>query len=188
MTDRDTSAGQVAGRVEQIWIYPVRSLAGTTVPQVEVADDGLVGDRVFTVVDPDGVPVRGKDAPELRSLRPTGDPEADTDAVTAALGRPAHLAAERAGGDGVAPVHVVSTRALARAAGGEVPDGCSPEDPRANLVLALADDEDERTWVGRQLRIGSVVLAITRTPKHCLGVYADVRHAGELAVGDAVLL
>ena len=187
MTDRDTSAGQVAGRVQQIWIYPVRSLAGTTVPRVEVAEDGLVGDRVFTVVDADGVPVRGKDAPVLRSLRPTGDPEADTGAVTAALGRPAHLAAERAG-DGVAPVHVVSTQALARAAGGDVPDGCSPEDPRANLVLALADDQDERTWVGRQLRIGSVVLAITRTPKHCLGVYADVRHAGELAVGDAVLL
>lgn len=188
MTDTDGSAGRLAGRVEQIWIYPVRSLAGTTVPQVEVAADGLVGDRVFTVLGEDGTPLRGKHAPELRSVRPTGDAEADTAAVTAALGRPVHLAADRAGGSEVAPVHVVSAQALERAAGGEVPDGCSPDDPRANLVLSLAEGEDERTWVGRQVRIGDVVLEITRTPKHCLGVYADVRHAGELAVGDAVLL
>lgn len=188
MTESERSAAQVAGQVQQIWIYPVRSLAGTTVSRVEVAADGLVGDRVFTVVGEDGSPVRGKHAPELRSLRPTGDAEADTAAVTAALGRPAHLAAARAGDPGVAPVHVVSAQALARAAAGQVPEGCSPEDPRANLVLSLAEGEDERSWVGRQVRIGDVVLEVTRTPKHCLGVYADVRHAGELAVGDVVLL
>jgi uncharacterized protein YcbX len=186
--DADGAAGQVAGRLEQIWIYPVRSLAGTTVPRVEVAADGLVGDRVFTVLAEDGTPVRGKDAPVMRALRPTGDPDADTAAVAAALGHPVHLAADRAGNSGVAPVHLVSTQALARAAGGDVPDGCSPDDPRANLVLALAGEDDERTWVGRQVHIGDVVLEITRTPKHCLGVYADVRRAGELAVGDAVLL
>ena len=47
---------------------------------------------------------------------------------------------------------------------------------------------DERTWIGRELRVGEAVLRVTRTPKHCLGVYADVRRAGNLAVGDAVLL
>jgi uncharacterized protein YcbX len=178
----------VVGRVERIWIYPVRSLAGTPVPRVEVAPDGLVGDRIFTVVGEDGSPVRGKDAPALRTLRPSGDPEADTATVTAALGRPVHVATDRASGSGIAPVHLVSAQALARAAAGEVPEGCSPDDPRANLVLDLTGAADERSWVGRQLRIGDAVLEITRTPKHCLGVYADVRHAGNLAVGDAVLL
>ena len=176
------------GRVEQIWIYPVRSLAGAGVPAVEVAPDGLVGDRVFTVVGEDGSPVRGKDAPELRTLRPTGDPEVDAVTLTAALGRPVHLAAERTSGSGIAPVHLVSVQALARAADGEVPEGCSPDDPRANLVLSLSGDQDERTWVGRQLHIGDAVLEITRTPKHCLGVYADVRRGGQLAIGDTVLL
>jgi MOSC domain-containing protein YiiM len=42
--------------------------------------------------------------------------------------------------------------------------------------------------VGRLLRIGDVVLAVTRTPKHCLGIYAEVRRAGRISVGDPVLL
>ena len=68
-----------------------------------------------------------------------------------------------------------------------MPEGCSADDPRANLLLDL-DADDERTWVGRQVRIGTAVLEVTRTPKHCLGVYAEVRTPGELRVGDDVLL
>jgi hypothetical protein len=89
---------------------------------------------------------------------------------------------------GVAPVHLVSRRAIDRAAAGEVPEGCSADDPRANLVLRLDGDDDERSWVGRQLRIGTAVLEVTRTPRHCLGVYAEVRRAGTVTVGDVVLL
>jgi MOSC domain-containing protein YiiM len=29
---------------------------------------------------------------------------------------------------------------------------------------------------------------VTRTPKHCLGVYADVLRPGEVRVGDPVLV
>jgi uncharacterized protein YcbX len=180
--------GQAVGTLEQIWIYPVRSLAGSRVTAVELASDGLVGDRVFTVVGEDGAAVRGKDAPGLAAVQPTGDPEVDAATLSAALGRPVHLATQRAEASAIAPVHLVSTQALARAGDGDVPEGCSPDDPRANLVVTLADGEDERAWVGRELRIGDAVLEITRTPKHCLGVYADVRRAGHLAVGAAVLL
>ena len=83
-------------------------------------------------------------------------------------------------------MHLVSRAAIERAAAGEVPEGCSADDPRANLVLTL--DGDERSWVGRELRVGEAVLEVTRTPKHCLGVYADVRRPGRITVGDAVLL
>jgi hypothetical protein len=38
------------------------------------------------------------------------------------------------------------------------------------------------------VRIGDAVLRITRTPKHCLGVYADVITPGTAHVGDAVML
>ncbi|MGZ4657648.1 MAG: MOSC N-terminal beta barrel domain-containing protein [Blastococcus sp.] len=178
---------EVEGRLEQIWIYPVRSLAGTALERAEAGLSGLAGDRVATVVGEDGRPVRGKDAPAMRSVRPTGDAVADGAALTAALGRPVQVQ-DAPPDDAVAPVHLVSAQALARAAAGEVPEGCSPDDPRANLVLDLADGADERSWVGRQVRIGDAVLEITRTPRHCLGVYADVRQAGGLAVGDAVLL
>jgi uncharacterized protein YcbX len=171
-----------SGRVEQIWIYPVKSLAGAATDSVELGPAGLAGDRAHTVVDADGRPIRAKDAPALATL----DPGADEDALSAAAGRPAHLAALPPQPD-VAPVHLVSRQAIDRAAVGEVPEGCSADDPRANLLLDLPDD-DERTWVGRTLRIGDAVLEVTRTPKHCLGVYAEVRRAGRVTVGDAVLL
>jgi uncharacterized protein len=179
---------QQVGRVEGICIYPVRSLAGTEVTRIEAGPAGLAGDRGYTVVGEDGRPVRGKDAPAMRAVRPTGDPAADAAAVTAALGRRVEVVGDRPAGSEVAPVHLVSAQALARAAAGDVPEGCSADDPRANLVLFLDEGEDERSWVGRQVRIGDAVLEITRTPKHCLGVYADVRRAGAVAVGDAVLL
>ena len=175
------------GRVEQIWIYPVRSLAGLSVDRAQLGPTGLLGDRAYTAVGDDGRPVRGKDAPAMRSVTATGQPDADAARLTQMLGRRLRLVPSDPPSGEIAPVHLVSIQALARAAAGEVPQGCSADDPRANLVLSLPDD-DERTWVGRALQVGDAVLEVTRTPKHCLGVYADVRRAGELAVGDAVLL
>lgn len=170
------------GRLEQIWVYPVKSLAGRAVARVEVGPRGLAGDRASTVVGDDGKPVRAKEAPDLAGLSPD---TADAASLSAAAGRPAHLE-PLPPQPGVAPVHLVSRQAVVRAAGGDVPEGCSADDPRANLLLTL--DEDERTWVGRDLRIGEVVLRVTRMPRHCLGVYADVVTPGVVHAGDAVVL
>jgi uncharacterized protein YcbX len=174
------------GRVEQIWVYPVRSLAGAAVSSGELTGRGLAGDRAWTVVGDDDRVVRAKDAPAMAEVPGTGDPEVDADALRAVLGRAVRLVPTPEEGAGVAPVHLVSRGAIERAAAGDVPEGCSADDPRANVVLTL--DGDERTWVGRELRVGEAVLAVTRTPKHCLGVYADVRQAGRIRVGDPVLL
>jgi uncharacterized protein len=177
---------RVVGRVEQLWVYPVRSLAGSAVPTAEVTPYGLAGDRTWTVVGDDDAVVRPKDAPAMAEVPGTGDPATVADALRDAIGRPVRLVPTPGDGARVAPVHLVSRGAIERAAAGEVPDGCSADDPRANVVLTL--DGDERTWVGRELRVGGAVLAVTRTPKHCLGVYADVRRPGRISVGDAVLL
>jgi uncharacterized protein YcbX len=174
------------GRVEQIWVYPVRSLAGTDVPAAEVTPHGLAGDRAFTVVGDDDRVVRAKDLAGLADLPGTGDRDAVARAVEGLAGRAVRLVPTPGDDAGVAPVHLVSRAAIERAAAGEVPEGCSADDPRANLVLTL--DGDERAWVGRELRVGEAVLQITRTPKHCLGVYADVRVPGRITVGDPVLL
>ena len=179
-----------AGRVARIWIYPVKSLGRTARDRVLLEAAGPEGDRAWTVVDAasDEV-VRAKHAPAMAGLQPTGNPDADARAVSAALGRPVRLRANPDGsGSDVAAVHLVSRQAIDRAAAGDVPEGCSADDPRANVLLDLADGEDERTWVGRSLRIGAAELVVTRTPKHCLGVYAEVRQRGEIGVGDAVLL
>jgi uncharacterized protein YcbX len=174
------------GTVEQIWVYPVRSLAGRRVAASELTPHGLDGDRAWTVVGDDDRVLRAKDVPALADVPATGDPNADARAVGGALGRTVRVVPAAAEDAGVAPVHLVSRAAIERAAAGEVPEGCSADDPRANLVLTL--DGDERSWVGRELRVGEAVLQVTRTPKHCLGVYADVRVPGRITVGDAVLL
>jgi uncharacterized protein YcbX len=180
---------QVVGRVAAVRVYPVRSTAGRELPSAEATDAGLAGDRAWVAVGADGAALRGKDAPELAGVVTSGDPAADAAAISGALGRPVDLApAEQR--EGVAPVHLVSRGAIDRAARGEVPDGCSADDPRANLLLDLdpGPDGDERAWVGRALAVGTAVLRITRTPKHCLGVYADVHTPGRVAVGDPVRL
>lgn len=174
----------------RIWTYPVKSLGGTARDAVLLTPAGPEGDRAWAVVDAstDEV-VRGKHAPGLAGLQPSGDPDADAAAVGEVLGRPVRLrAAEGGSAADVAAVHLVSRQAIDRAAAGDVPEGCSADDPRANVLLDLAEGGDERTWVGRTLRIGDAELLVTRTPKHCLGVYAEVRRPGGIAVGDAVLL
>ncbi len=173
------------GRVAAISVYPVRSTAGLDLPSAEVTVEGLAGDRRWAVLGRDGAPLRGKDAPALRGVATTGDPEADAARLRDALGEPVTLAPVGRE-EGVAPVHLVSRGAIERAARGEVPEGCSAEDPRANLVLEV--DADERAWGGRTVAVGSAVLRVTRTPRHCLGVYADVTTPGRVAVGDEVRL
>ena len=40
-----------AGRVAEIWRYPVKSLAGERLDEAELTDDGIAGDRAFALVD-----------------------------------------------------------------------------------------------------------------------------------------
>ncbi|CCG03216.1 MOSC N-terminal beta barrel domain-containing protein [Blastococcus saxobsidens] len=177
------------GRVARIWIYPVKSLGGTARDRVHLAPAGPEGDRAYTVVDAaSGEVVRGRHAPGLAEVTPSGDPDADGHTVAEVLGRPVRVEPASGGsGADVAAVHLVSRQAIDRAAVGDVPEGCSADDPRANVLLELPGD-NERSWVGRTVRIGSAELHVTRTPKHCLGVYAEVRQPGDIAVGDPVSL
>jgi uncharacterized protein len=177
----------VVGRLAQLTVYPVKSLGGRTVGEARVSPAGLAGDRAWRVLDAaTGEPVTVKGAPEMAGVVATGDAEADTVALTEVLGRPVRLERATVPQVDAAAVHLVSRAAVDRAAAGEVPEGCSADDPRANLLLDLPEGADERDWVGRTVRIGAVELLVTRTPKHCLGVYADVRQPGTLRVGDRV--
>ncbi len=92
----------------------------------------------------------------------------------------------------VAPVHVVSRAAIATAVehGAEC-EACDVADPRANLVVVLdagVGPDRERGWVGCDVMVGAALLRVSRTPQHCLGVYADVLVPGRLDVGSVVAL
>ena len=181
----------MVGTVEQVAVYPVKSLGARTLTEALVEPAGLRGDRAYAVVDAaTGERVTARAAPRLREVVATGDVGADAETLTAVLGRPVRLAASAAGPQvDAAAVHLVSRQALDRAAAGEVPEGCSADDPRANLLVSLAAaGGNERDWVGHRLRVGEALLRVTRLPKHCLGVYAEVVEAGRVAVGDEIRL
>lgn len=193
----------VLARVDELWVFPVKSMSGSRLDAADVLPTGLAGDRSWAVVGPEGDTVTAKQEPRLRQavarlvdgeLRvelPGGGRFDGSDAEAALsdwLGRELRL--EHRTGSGfvdVAPVHVVSTRALEDATHAEDCEACDLTAPRANLVLDLdADVSSERDWVGRTLRAGGTTLTVSRIPKHCLGAYADVVTPGALRVGDEV--
>jgi hypothetical protein len=202
-----TRVGTRVGTVALLRRFPLKSALGETPPSVDVREDGVVGDRWWVLEDPAGAPLRARDHPRLAELQASVD---DAGALSVVVDgqrltrRPMVVAllehleldelgglrcrADGPGGDrhGEAPVHVISEHAER--------DPAAPTDcdlgHRANLVLRLDADPPgaERTWVGRRLRVGGAELVLTRTPRRCLGVYADVAAPGRVAVGDEVLL
>jgi uncharacterized protein YcbX len=59
------------------------------------------------------------------------------------------------------------------------------DDTRANVVVSLPSDDLART-VGSVLRVGEVELVVTGPAGGCPGVYAAVRRAGRVRLGDPV--
>lgn len=200
------SQGAVVGRVASVARYPLRAAAAEHLDEVLIGPAGLLDDRRWVVLD-DDEPLSSRDAPWLRDVSVSvvdgelaidlgdgdlvtrGDAEAALSGVAGATEqglavttvRLAPAAGRRAG---VEPVHLVSAGAQSA---DDAPDGCDP-DPRANLVLEIAEPGAERGWVGRRVGVGEVVLHVTGTPKRCLGVYANVLRPGRVRVGDPVVL
>lgn len=189
------------GRVRSLQRFPLKSARGELLDAVAVAGSGLESDRRWALQDTDGEPVTAREAPSLRDstarvsdagllvdVPGSGDGLGGSDAEAALsrlAGRAVHLVESDGRHHDVAAVHVVSHGAEADP---DAPDGCDP-DPRANLVLDLDDGPGrERSWVGRTVAVGGARLRVTRTPKHCLGVYAEVLAPGEVKVGDPVAL
>jgi uncharacterized protein YcbX len=229
---------EVLGRVTELHRYPVKSLGGEQPDRVEVDERGVVGDRLWAVVDEDGRFGSGKTTrrfrrmPGLLDLRATYDGDVpvvafpdgrswrgDDPEVHAALsrhvGKPVRLEREGAVAHvDEGPVHLVTTASLAAGSGGEPVDG---RRPRANLVLdtGAVGGFVEDGWVGRRLRVGTAVLALSAPMPRCvmigmaqeglpddravlrdvlrlhdgfLGLVADVVVPGSFEVGDEARL
>ena len=206
-------AGEPAGLLAQVWVYPVKSMRGQPLEAAVIDANGLTGDRTWSVCDTQsGETLSARRASGLAEVAARagegavvyldipGEPpglrgEAADAALSRHLGRPVRLVRAASGTFAdVALVHLVTTAAVAAAgASGQV---CSPggaDDPRANLIVAVRDksaaqEGPERGWVGREVVVGAAVLRIFRTPKHCLGVYAEVLTPGTATAGAVVLL
>jgi|GEM_PF-3822009 len=66
----------MAYHVQQLWRYPVKSMAGESLERAEVLADGIVGDRLVVVHGPDGV-LTSRTRPGLLSLHATLSPDGE---------------------------------------------------------------------------------------------------------------
>jgi uncharacterized protein YcbX len=63
-------AADLQGTVSQLWIYPVKSCAGLSLPEVELTPTGLAWDRAWMVVDEAGDFVTQRELPRMALIQP----------------------------------------------------------------------------------------------------------------------
>ncbi|MDQ4036862.1 MAG: MOSC N-terminal beta barrel domain-containing protein, partial [Actinomycetota bacterium] len=187
-------------RVSQIWRYPVKSAQGESVRRATVTGFGLAWDRQLAVVDVgSGRPLTGRREPKLLMLSATvtdgrvllRDPEgraltSDAD-VSATLGRSVRLA--RPPTD-QAPQYEYPVDDEDESGAWDVwtgPTGVWHDSTRTRVSIistasvsdwpvrrfrpnVLVEGGDEDQLVGRRIRIGSVVLDITKRIDRCVMV------------------
>ncbi len=182
---------RIVGRVAGLAVYPLKSAQGVALDEADLTGTGLAGDRRWALTV-DGEVVGAKQVPGLAALRVRcrddalwvevdgGLRPADARTLAGLLGLTGRveLVEDAAGHPQMASVHLVSR---------DAPDlpGCGVE-PRANIVLELGSPGEERRWLDSRVGIGSGELSVTRLPKRCLGVYAEVIRPGRVRVGDEV--
>lgn len=226
------------GAIAHIARYPVKSMRGEELASTTVGFQGLPLDRSFAFVQ-EGVHtpfpwLTGRECPQLLQCRPivgeghwpamrvqspAGEFELGSAEFAAQLhswsSRRAVLHSDYRGCQDVAYVSVISTatvRTLAEAAGVPV----DHRRFRMNFVVDLGEAPFvEKAWVGQQVRLGDVVIAVHEQDRRCqmitldpetgaatpavlkaagelnevyAGVYGSVLVPGNVATGDLVSL
>jgi uncharacterized protein YcbX len=209
-------------RIAELWRYPVKSMAGERLESARIGPLGIEGDRVVHVARSFGRIATARTFPRLLSHRavlgPDGEPRVDgrpwSDSSVAAeiegiVGRGARLVRDdTAGRFDVLPLLVATDGAIAAF-------GRDGRRLRPNVVIGGVEGLAERSWEGRELRVGDVVIALEDLRDRCvmttydpdtqaqdaavlrdivdrfegkLALNARVLRGGELSVGDAVEL
>ena len=164
--------------VDGLWRYPVKSLAGETLPSVaELTTDGLAGDRLVHVRDGTG-PLTGRTRSGLLTLPAT----TGTDGIPLVDGHrwdtPTALALvrDRAGASLTAydgPERFDITNLLVATDGAVAHFGYDVRRLRPNLLLGGVGPAEEATWPGRALRIGSALVGIYSARQRCIVTSID---------------
>ena len=161
--------------LQEIWRYPVKSMAGERLERAELRVDGLAGDRVLQVHDRFDRIVTSRSRPALLSHRATLDaageplvdgrpwatPEVDRD-VEAAAGPGSRLVR----GEGldrfdILPLLVATDGAIAAF-------GHDRRRLRPNLIVGGVAGLSERDWEGRSLRVGSAIVELVDLRERCV--------------------
>ena len=159
--------------VEQLWRYPVKTLAGERLESAELTANGIPGDRIVHVRGPEGVRTSRRQHHLLGlhgTLDPSGLPLVDGQPwdspealalVRAAAGDDAELAAF----DGLARFDILP---LLVATDGAVAEfGRDVRRQRPNIVIGGVEGLAEREWAGAELHIGDAVIWLDSLRARC---------------------
>ena len=193
--------------IKEIWRYPVKSMAGEQLERANISAQGIEGDRVVLVRN-NGRVVTARTHPALLGHRGAtgydGTPMVD--------GRPWMQPDVLADIRGIAGPQVQLIQSdtnnrfdilpLLVATDGAIREfGRDGRRLRPNLVIGGVDGLEERTWPGRHLRIGDVIIRLDslrgrcivttydpQTGEHDPSVLQDIvaRFRGKLAINSAI--
>jgi hypothetical protein len=161
--------------VAELWRYPVKSMAAERLREVRLTPLGLEGDRVVHVEGARGRVVTARTHPKLLGhhavLGAQGEPLVDgrawTDpSVTADIERIVGAGARLVRDDGVGRFDILPL--LIATDGAIAAFGYDGRRLRPNLVIGGVRGLDERTWEGKGLRIGDVLIALADLRGRCV--------------------
>ena len=166
--------------VAELWRYPVKSMAGERLRKVNLTSLGLDGDRIVHVENARGRVVTARTHPKLLGHRATlddqGEPLVDsrpwTDpSVTADIEHIAGGGARLVLDNGAARFDVLPL--LVATDGAIAAFGYNGRRLRPNLVIGGVQGLAERTWEGKSLRIGDVLIALADLRGRCVMTTID---------------
>lgn len=162
--------------LQEIWRYPVKSMAGELLPATELTEFGVAGDRIVQVRNAAGRAVTARTRPLLLRHHATIDAESGEVLVDGRPWRDASVAreVEAAAGPGtrlvesdpeerfdILPLLIATDGMLAAV-------GYDRRRFRPNLVIAGVPGLGEREWEGGRLHIGTVVIAMQDLRSRCI--------------------
>jgi len=163
--------------IQELWRYPVKSMRGERLSEAEVESTGIRGDRRIVVVSQTGDRViTARTHPGLLGLQAS----VSSSGETVIEGFPWHSAeasklASNAAGERVrlvdAGAHVERFDVLPLLVGTDgamAALGLDRRRLRPNIVIGGVAGHAERTWPGRRLRSGNVVIAIAQLRMRCV--------------------
>lgn len=162
-------------KVQEIWRYPVKSMAGEMLQTADLTEEGVAGDRIVQVRNPAGRVVTSRTRPLL--LRHTavtggrgevlvdGRPWQGEDVardVEAAAGPGARLyRSDPERRFDILPLLVATDGMIAAV-------GYDRRRFRPNLLIAGVEGLAERAWEGARLRIGPVIIGMEDLRDRCI--------------------
>lgn len=161
-------------RVAELWRYPVKGLRGEAVERLEVAADGVPGDRCLAVVDERGI-VTGRRKQRMIGLPATlgddgeplvgGSPWRSPESA-AAIQRVAGLGAKLTRPIGGHEYDAAQILLLSDASVAQL--GYDRRRFRPNIYFRGADGPVEQEWVGHEVRVGDLRLRVDEPCERCV--------------------